>query len=108
MRTQIQAQANFIRTAISQDAIGLRPPWLSKTTYMITYRDFAKQNQFQPDLKHSYQRHERDHSQPVTVARAVFVGVQFAAGRPILAVILLDQHRDPFAAHVERFPRLRL
>ena len=39
----------------------------------------------------------------LTVARAEFVGMQFAAGRPILAVIFLDEHRDPFTAHIERF-----
>ena len=37
------------------------------------------------------------------VARAEFVGMQFAAGRPILAVIFLDEHRDPVTTHVEGF-----
>jgi len=78
-------------------------PGRPKITYIFTYVGSAKRTQFQTNLKHSYERHERvtrsrSHRSPHRICR-----MQFATGRPILAVIFLDEHRNPFTAHIERF-----
>ena len=77
---------------------------LGAKNYLYTYLyGFCQTNPILTRLTPSYERHEGSLAASLTVARTELVGMQFAAGRPILAVIFLDEHRDPFAAHIERF-----